>query len=64
MLHSNTKGFVLAEAILVVALVVGIISIFLIGKDDEPLEEMSETIIEKQLGLPEGSVDLTPNSPE
>jgi len=33
-------------------------------KADSPIEEIAEQIIEAKLGLPEGSLDLTPFSPE
>lgn len=41
---------------------------FLVGcstwKADSPLEELAEQVIEGTMGLPEGSLDLTPFSPE
>lgn len=64
MFHPNTEGFATVAVILVVAVVVGVGSVLLVKKDDQPIEEVSEFVIEKELGLPQGSVDLTPGSHE
>jgi hypothetical protein len=53
-----------AIIIAVVVSVVGIGSYFITKKPDGPIEEISEVVIEKQLGLPDGSVDLTPETDE
>lgn len=58
------KGFVDIAVILAIALVVGVVSVFVVKKDDAVVEEVSESVIEKELGLPQGSVDLTPRSKE
>lgn len=58
----NNNGFVEVVVIVAIAVVVGMISIFATKKDDAPIEEVAETVIEQQLGLPSGSVDLTPDS--
>lgn len=50
--------------IIAVALALGIGSSFVFKKDDSLIEEISESVIEEQLGIPPGSLDLTPNSPE
>lgn len=50
--------------IIAVALALGIGSSFVFKKDDSLIEELSEGVIEEQLGIPAGSLDLTPNSPE
>lgn len=50
--------------IVAVALIVGMGSGFVLKKPDNPIEEAAETIIEKQLNMEEGTLDLTPSSPE
>lgn len=50
--------------IVVAALALGVGSSFIFKKDDSLIEEISESVIEEQLGIPPGSLDLTPNSPE
>lgn len=50
--------------VLITALVLGIGSTFLFKEDDSHLEEFSEEIIEHELNLPEGSIDLTPATKE
>ena len=37
---------------------------FVLKKPDNPIEEAAETIIEKQLNMEEGTLDLTLSSPE
>lgn len=37
---------------------------FVLKKPDNPIEEAAETIIENQLNMEEGTLDLTPSSPE
>lgn len=48
--------------VVVTALVVGGASAYISKKDDGPIEQIAESIIDKSLGLPAGTVDLTPNS--
>ncbi len=48
--------------ILAIALAVGIGSVYITKKDDGPIEQIAEGVIESELNLPKGSVDLTPNS--
>ncbi len=47
--------------IVVVAAVIGLGSAIYTHKNDGPVEEVCETIIEKELNLPDGTVDLTPD---
>lgn len=48
-----------------IAVVVGIGSTLIFKEPpDNIVEETSEFVIEKELHLPEGSIDLTPKSPE
>ena len=52
-----------------IIVVVGILAIgfgsrWLIDKCDGPIEEACEMIAEHELGLPEGTIDLSPGSPE
>jgi hypothetical protein len=46
--------------IVVCAAIIGLGSVFITKKKDNPVEEAAEVVIEKELNLPEGSVDLTP----
>ena len=48
--------------VLAIALAVGAGSAYFTGKDDGPVEQIAERVIEDELHLPKGSVDLTPNS--
>ena len=34
------------------------------GEHDSEAEEVAERMIEEKMGLPEGTIDLTPTSPE
>lgn len=47
--------------IALIALIIGVSSAFLTKKDDGPIEQAMESVIEKETGM---TVDLTPNSPE
>lgn len=50
--------FLMLEAIIViVALTVGLSTAYF-WKNNNPIEEISESIIENELGLPAGSIDL------
>lgn len=60
----TNQGLASVAILVVVALVVGLGSIFVVKEDDQVIEEVSESVLEKQLGLPEGSIDLTPDSKE
>ncbi len=46
---------------MVTIIIVGIGSAVYTQKNDGPVEEACETIIEKELNLPDGTVDLTPD---
>lgn len=46
--------------VVLVALVVGIASIYATKKEDNPIEEAAEDVIEGQLSLPKDSIDLSP----
>jgi len=48
--------------VVAIAIVIGGLSSYFTKQDDGPIEQVSEAIIENQLKLPKGSVDLTPNS--
>ena len=50
--------------IVIVAAAVGIGTAYFFKADDSFVEELSEDVIENQMKLPKGSVDLTPRSPE
>lgn len=50
--------------IIVIAMVIGISSSMMSGIEDGPIEELSESVIESELGLPKDSIDLTPGSEE
>ncbi len=59
---SKSEVKVIAVLLIVVLLaMVGIGSAIYIGVDDQPIEEISESIIEEHTGL---DVDLTPKSKE
>lgn len=45
-----------------VAAAIGIGSAVMSKSDDGPIEQIAEEVIEAELHLPKGSVDLTPNS--
>jgi hypothetical protein len=47
-----------------VAAVIGVGSAVYLKQDDAPIEEVSERVIEYQLRLPDGTIDLTPISVE
>ncbi len=63
-MYCNAKAFVELAVIVIIALTIGVASILITKKDDGTIEEVSEMVIEKELGLPNGSVDLTPASKE
>jgi hypothetical protein len=46
--------------IILISLIIGFGSIFLLGNDN-PIEEIAEKVIEKETGI---DIDLTPASPE
>ncbi len=50
--------------IAIVATAIGIGSIIYTGKEDNIVEETSEYVIERDLGLPIDSIDLSPFSKE
>ena len=56
---------IILTIVLVCACIVGYVSSRHLGmEDDGVIEEICESIAEDQLGLPEGSIDFTPESPE
>lgn len=59
LLKSN-KAFSTAAIVALVG-IIGVASIFF-SKPDNMVEEVSETIIEKELNLPNGSLDFTPSA--
>lgn len=61
---AKNEGVATVAVIVAVAFVVGVISIFVAKKEDGVVEEISEDVVENQLGLPRGSLDWTPTSPE
>jgi len=63
-MKSNNNGFVEVVVIVAIAVIIGMISIFATKKDDSHIEEIAESVIEQQLGLPPGIIDLTPDSKE
>lgn len=46
------------------AVIAGIGSVLISKTHDNIVEETAENIVESQLNLPDGSVDLTPSTPE
>ena len=61
---NKVRGEAAVAIIILIALVAGISSYFILGEPDNWVEEASESVIEGQLGLPDDSVDLTPSTPE
>ncbi len=57
----NVKAFIEVAVIVVIAVVVGLASVFIMKKDDQPIEQMAESVIDTELGLPQGTIDLTPS---
>lgn len=60
----KNQGLAQIAILVIAALVIGAASVFIVKKDDGVVEEVAENVIEKELGLAEGCVDLTPNSKE
>lgn len=54
------------ETIIVVLLaaVIGLGSIFILKKADNPVEQIAEEVIEEELHLPHDSIDLSPEALE
>lgn len=63
MTHIPNEVKFLIEIIGLIILIIAVLATINIfgAKEDGPLEEVTETIIEKKLGV---DIDLTPNSPE
>lgn len=61
---AKNEGSVLVGLLIALTVIVGVASSYILGKDDNEIEEVTETIFENQLGLPAGSIDFSPNSPE
>lgn len=53
-------GFMVSAIIIVIAIVVGCAAHFVSKTNDSPLEEAAEAVIENQLNLPNGTIDLSP----
>ncbi len=51
----------MAIIIILLAAAIGIGYTMYTGKPNNVVEEVAEVVIEKELGLPDGSVDLTPS---
>lgn len=64
MSYKLANGFATIAVLVGVAVVVGVLSIVIVKQDDQVIEEVSESVIEMELGLPQGTIDLTPDSPE
>lgn len=60
-LSKQEKRVIVMVVILIVCAMVGITSALFLGKDDAPIEEISEDVIQSETGL---QIDLTPKSPE
>lgn len=60
----KNNGSVVVICIVVTALIAGFASVLISKKHDNIIEETAENIVESQLNLPDGSVDLTPSTPE
>lgn len=58
------KAEISVALILIIAILAGVGSVWFLKHDDGVVEEFSEGVIENQLKLPNGTVDLTPSSPE
>ena len=46
--------------IVIIAVIIGVISVYMLGNDN-PVEEISEKIIKEETGI---EIDLTPSTPE
>lgn len=58
------KKMWLTVGIVVACVIAGVGSWWFSGTPDGAIEEMCEAIVEQQIGLPDGSIDLSPSSPE
>lgn len=58
----HQRGIALTWIIIAIAVIIGGGSAYITKKDDGPIEQIAESVIDKELGLPSGTVDLTPNS--
>ncbi len=57
----STRGYNMTTLVIIaIAAIVGICSFFITNKADNPVEQAAETVIDSQLGLPPGTIDLTP----
>lgn len=62
--YMRTLYVIMWLAIIAAVLVITFKSDDSIIPDDSPIEELVERIIEHELGLPTGAIDLTPKSKE
>ena len=58
-----TRKWLLSGLLILIAIIIGILSSRFFGHDSL-IEECCEKYIEENIGLTEGSLDLTPTSPE
>lgn len=56
--------FMTTAVIIVIATIIGILSVAITNTPDNVVEEVAEAVIEQEAGLPAGSVDLTPRTGE
>ncbi len=64
MFNSKINGFVEVLFVVAIAAIVGLVSVYVSKSSDGVVEEVSEDVIEQQLSLPKGTVDLTPSTKE
>ncbi len=50
--------------IVAIAAIVGAAALFVTKKPDSPVEQMAEAVIDKELGLPAGTVDFSKDNEE
>lgn len=56
----NKKENIITMIIIILAIIIGLGSVYFLG-DDNPVEEVSEKVIQEETGV---NIDLTPNSSE
>lgn len=60
----KSKAEIAVALIIAIALITGVVSVYFFQKPDNIVEEISEGVVENQLNLPAGTIDLTPSSKE
>lgn len=60
----HEMGTLITIVVIVVAAVVGFGSYYITKTEDSLIEESAEAILESELGLENGYLDFTPNTPE